>query len=236
MSQPITSDLALDDIELARRIAGGDNVAFETVMRRHNGMLFRVARSILKDDHEAEDALQEAYVDAYRKIAKFRGDAKLSTWLTRIVINEALGRLRKRKRDGVVVPLIAPKRDGQEREEPALADQSSESPENAVLRSEVRRLLEQKVDELPVAYRTVFIMREVEEMTVEETAMCLSIPNATVRTRSFRARALLRESLARELDMATIDVFAFAGERCDRIVAGVLQRVRELSPPPGSAS
>ena len=234
--QPITLDLALDDIELARRIASGDNVAFETAMRRHNGMLFRVARSILKDDHEAEDALQEAYVDAYRQIAKFRGDAKLSTWLTRIVINEALGRLRKRKRDGVVVPLIAAQRDAQEREEPALEDRSSESPENAVLRSEVRRLLEQKVDELPVAYRTVFIMREVEEMTVEETAMCLSIPNATVRTRLFRARALLRESLARELDMATIGVFAFAGERCDRIVAGVLQRVRDLGPPRGSAS
>ena len=234
--QPITSDLALDDIELARRIASGDNVAFETVMRRHNGMLFRVARSILKDDHEAEDALQEAYVDAYRQIAKFRGDAKLSTWLTRIVINEALGRLRKRKRDGVVVPLIAAQRDAQEREEPALDDRSSESPENAVLRSEVRRLLEQKVDKLPVAYRTVFIMREVEEMTVEETATCLSIPNATVRTRLFRARALLRESLARELDMATIGVFAFAGERCDRIVAGVLQRVRELVSPRGNAS
>jgi RNA polymerase sigma-70 factor (ECF subfamily) len=234
--QPITLDLALDDIELARRIASGDNVAFETVMRRHNGMLFRVARSILKDDHEAEDALQEAYVDAYGQIAKFRGDAKLSTWLTRIVINEALGRLRKRKRDGVVVPLTAAQPDAQEREEPVLDDRSSESPENAVLRSEVRRLLEQKVDKLPVAYRTVFIMREVEEMTVEETAMCLSIPSATVRTRLFRARALLRESLARELDMATIGVFAFAGERCDRIVAGVLRRVRELGPPRGNAS
>ena len=152
------------------------------------------------------------------------------------MINEALGRLRKRKHDGVVVPLITAQRDAHEREERALEDRSSESPENAVLRSEVRRLLEQKVDELPVAYRTVFIMREVEEMTVEETAMCLSIPNATVRTRLFRARALLRESLARELDMATIDVFAFAGERCDRIVAGVLQRVRDLGPPRGSAS
>jgi RNA polymerase sigma-70 factor (ECF subfamily) len=233
---PFTSGLELDDVELARRIGNGDNAAFETVMRRHNGMLFRVARSILKDSHEAEDALQDAYVDAYRQIAKFRGDAKLSTWLTRIVINQALGRLRKRKSDGVVVPLSTPQRDGPEPEEPLLVDQKSESPENAVLRTEVRRLLEQKIDELPVAYRMVFIMREVEEMTVEETAMSLSIPNATVRTRLFRARALLRESLARELDMATIDVFAFAGERCDRIVAGVLERVRERHPPPDSPS
>jgi RNA polymerase sigma-70 factor (ECF subfamily) len=105
-----------------------------------------------------------------------------------------------------------------------LADERTESPPGATLRAEIRRALERRIDELPLAFRTVFVMREVEDMTVEETAECLSIPAATVRTRLFRARALLREALARDMDMATIDVFSFAGERCDRIVAGVLAR------------
>lgn len=227
--QPIASGPVLDDAELVRRIARHDEGAFEIVMRRHNSRLFRVARAILKDDAEAEDALQEAYIDAYRHIGQFRGDAKLTTWLTRIVINQALGRSRKQKRDGVVVPFATPYRDEQEHEELVVADDRTESPETAAMRAEVRRLLEQKIDELPAAFRTVFVMREVEEMTVEETATCLSIPSGTVRTRLFRARALLRESLARELDMASIDVFAFAGERCDRIVEAALERSRALA-------
>ena len=106
-----------------------------------------------------------------------------------------------------------------------MADDSAESPSAALLRAEVRRMLERRIDELPVAFRTVFIMREVEDMTVEETAECLGIPASTVRTRLFRARARLRESLARDMDMATADVFSFAGDRCDRIVAAVLAAV-----------
>ena len=227
-AQPIKSDLSLDDAALARRIARGDEAAFEAVMRQQNGRLFRVARSILKDDADAEDALQEAYIDAYRNIAKFRGDARLSTWLTRIVINQALGRLRKQKRDGVIVPFSTTRGSDNEPEEPVLADTRNDSPETAAMRADMRRLLEQKLDELPVAFRTVFVMREVEEMTVEETAECLAIPSATVRSRLFRARALLRESLARDLDMASAEVFAFAGERCDRIVARALERFRVL--------
>ena len=229
-----TANLAPDDGELARRIGRGDNTAFETVMRRHNGMLFRVARSILRDDAEAEDALQEAYIDAYRHIGKFRGDAKLSTWLTRIVINQALGRLRKHKHDSVVVPFTTLQSRDPEQEEPVLADPTSESPESAAIRADIRRVLELKIGELPIAYRTVFIMREVEDMTVEETAACLSIPAATVRTRLFRARALLRESLVREIDMATVEVFPFAGERCDRVVAAVFERLRALGTAPAS--
>jgi RNA polymerase sigma-70 factor, ECF subfamily len=228
-SQPVTSDPELDDAELVRRTARNNEATFETIMRRHNGRLFRVARAILKDDAEAEDALQEAYIDAYRNIGKFRGDANLWTWLTRIVINQALGRLRRKKRDGVVVPFATLQGDDQEHEESAVSDTRTDSPETAAMRADIRRLLEQKLDELPVAFRTVFIMREVEEMTVEETAACLSIPSATVRTRLFRARALLRESLAREVDMASAEVFAFAGERCDRIVARALERFRVLA-------
>lgn len=215
----------LDDAELARRIAAADPVAFETLMRRYNGRLFRVARAILKDDSDAEDALQDAYLDAYRHMADFRGGAQLATWLTRIVVNQSLMRLRKQKRDRVVVPFGD--RHGTEREhvDTDVADPHTESPTHAMLRAEIRVMLERRIDELPIAFRTVFVMREVEEMTVEETATCLAIPAATVRSRLFRARALLRESLARDVDMATGDVFSFAGERCDRIVTRVLNGI-----------
>ena len=208
-------------------------------MRRHNGRLFRVARAILKDDADAEDVLQDAYLDAYRHIGDLRGEAQLATWLTRIVINHALMRLRRHRRDRVVVPFgERPPEDGglepDQAEAAGMADESVESPPGAVLRGEIRRLLERKIDDLPVAFRTVFVMRDVEEMSVQETADCLSIPAATVRTRLFRARALLREALARDLDAATVGVFGFAGERCDRIVAGVLARSRAGAEPPAS--
>lgn len=215
-----------DDAELARRIGLRDERAFEALMRRHNRMLYRIARSILKDDAEAEDAVQEAYFAAYRNIGGFRGGAKLSTWLARIVLNEAYGRLRKRKRAGVVVPFDACDRGEHPFEEGAMADATTAAPEAAAMRAELRRLLERRIDELPAQFRTVFILRDVEEMSVEDTAECLDVPPATVRTRAFRARALLRESLARDIDVATIDAFGFAGERCDRIVAAVLDRLR----------
>lgn len=226
--QAIRTAAVLDDAELARRVAGQDTTAFEALMRRYNARLFRVARAILKDDAEAEDALQEAYMAAYSHIASFRANATLSTWLTRIVINEALGRLRRRKRD-VVVPFAPTVHNDHDEEIPIVSDHPSASPEGATLRAELRRLLERRIDALPVAFRTVFLLREVEELSVEETAECLSIPEPTVRSRLFRARALLRESLSRDLDATTLDVFGFAGERCDRIVAGVLDRLIRLS-------
>ena len=200
-----------------------DYQAFEAVMRRHNGRLFRVARSILKNDADAEDALQDAYLEAYRHLDEFRAEAQLSTWLTRIVVNQSLMRVRKQKRDGTVVPFQP---EGAEpRPEVEVRDDKSESPSTTVLRTEMRRILERRIDELPVAYRTVFVMREIEDMSVEETAQCLDIPSSTVRTRLFRARALLRASVSRDVDMATGDVFAFLGARCDRIVANVLARL-----------
>jgi len=224
----------LDDAELVARTARGDHAAFEAMMRRYNSRLFRVARAILKDDAEAEEALQDAYLTAYRRMNEFRGDARVSTWLTRIVINQSLMRLRRQKRDRVVVPFTRPGESattGDPQEIEAVADKRTESPSNATLRGEVRRILERRIDELPVAFRTVFIMREVEDMTVEETATCLGIPETTVRTRLFRARALLRQSLERELDAATANIFGFAGERCDRIVATVLARAQSDPPP-----
>ena len=229
-SQPAASLTSLDDLVLADHIARGDHAAFETLMRRHNGRLFRLARAVLRDDAEAEDALQDAYLDAYRHIADFRGTAQIGTWLGRIVVNRALMRLRRRQRDRVVVPLGTlggPEPDGAEPEatEPGGGEETLQSAPGLVLRGELRRLLERRIDDLPMAFRTVFVMRDVEDMSVQETAECLDIPSATVRTRLFRARALLREALARDLDAATAGVFGFAGERCDRIVAGVLARL-----------
>jgi RNA polymerase sigma-70 factor (ECF subfamily) len=218
-----------DDVELARRIGQRDEYAFEALMRRHNRMLYRLARSILKDEAEAEDAVQEAYLAAYRNIAGFRGGAKLSTWLARIVINEAYGRLRKQKHAAVVVAFDAHDRSEDRLEESAMADKITEPPEAAAMRGELRGLLERRIDELPAQFRTVFILRDVDEMSVEETAECLDVPPATVRTRAFRARALLRASLARDIDVATVDAFGFAGERCDRIVAKVLERCRAIT-------
>ncbi|MEO8078617.1 MAG: RNA polymerase sigma factor [Acidobacteriota bacterium] len=213
------------DTSLVRRVALGDQAAFEALMRRHNTRLFRVARAILRDDTEAEDALQDAYLDAYRHLGEFRGDSQPATWLTRIVINQALMRRRRSRRGGASVIQFSHRNPtGAHRTEDDVADHKTESPSSATLRAEIRRMLERRIDDLPVAFRTVFVMRDVEDLSVAETAECLSIPQATVRTRLFRARALLRAGLAQDMDTAAADVFAFAGERCDRIVAGVLAR------------
>lgn len=215
---------AAADPELAERIAVGDATAFESLMRRHNGRLFRIARAILKDDSDAEDALQDAYLDAYRHMRDFQGGSELGTWLTRIVINQSLMRLRREKRRSAIVPFRRPGADDIDGPETDVADARNESASTRVLRGEIRRILECRIDELPMSFRTVFVMREVNDMSVQETADCLSISPATVRTRLFRARALLREALARDLDVAAADVFGFAGARCDRIVATVLAR------------
>ena len=195
-------------------------------MRRYNGKLFRIARAILKDDAEAEDALQEAYILAYRNIGDYRADAQLGTWLTRITINQALMRLRKQKRERVVVPFSTTSRSDDASAEGDVADERAEPPSTTTLRGEIRRILERRIDELPDAFRAVFVMREVEDMTVQETADCLSLPPATVRTRLFRARGMLREALARDMDTAAVDIYGFAGDRCDRIVATVLAKLR----------
>jgi RNA polymerase sigma-70 factor, ECF subfamily len=222
-AQPST----LSDTELCARIAQGDMRALEHLMRLHNRTMYRTARAILRDDAEAEDAVQDAYLQIYRSIGAFRGDAKLSTWLVRIVVNEALARRRKDARRASIVPI---RRGGvEEHEFEAEAEvREGNGPESQAQRSELRRLLEQKIDELPEAFRAVFMLRALEELPVDETAAVLGVPEATVRTRFFRARSLLRESLSQEIDLAFDDAFAFLGERCDRIVAGVLDKLRDL--------
>src|SRR3989442_7616577 len=199
-----------------------DAQAFERIMRENNRMLFRTARAILRDDAEAEDALQEAYVQAYHALASFRGEAKLSTWLARIVANEALMRLRKLSRRAEIVPIQPAS--AQEVEQVSDTDMDN-APDASAERKEMRLALESQIDALPDNYRAVFMLRAVEELSVEETAAVLEIPPATVRTRFFRARSLLREALAQKIDLAYEDAFSFAGSRRDRIVARVLERI-----------
>lgn len=221
-----------DDLALVQRIVRGDHAAFSQLMRLYNMALFRTARAILRSDADAEDVLQESYMAAFQHMAEFRGESRLATWLTRIVINRALGRLRSHRRDNVVELLGDGTAGHVSADDESRDDGRVESPEASAMRAQLRRLLERKIDELPLAFRTAFMLREVEEMTIEEAAECLAIPPATVRTRVFRARALLRASLAEEMDVATADVFSFAGARCDRIVAGVLERLRAIDAAP----
>lgn len=247
LAQPDSPTAAnrLSDAELAERSASGDQAAFRLVMRRNNRVLFRTARSILKDDAEAEDAVQEAYLLAYRGVGAFRREAKLSTWLVRIVANEALARLRKRRRRAEVITLDSEYQGAGQESPPeaaagaAAARSRAESPDNGALRAEVRRLLEAKIDLLPDAFRTVFVLRALEEMSAEETAACLSIPPATVRTRFFRAKSLLRESLSRDIDVVMEETFPFAGMRCDRMIEAVARQIwgveASLSQPEGQS-
>lgn len=211
------------EAELVSMAIAGNSAAFSQIMRRHNRLLFRTARSILKNDDDTQDALQEAYLRAWRALASFRSDAKLSTWLVRIAVNEALGRLR---RSGAhVLPLNATIDVDGEAQEMHMQANPDDQPESSVMRAQIRQQIEARIDSLPDAFRSVFMLRGVEEMSVEETALALDIAQATVRSRFFRARGLLREGLSRDIDMGISDAFSFAGERCDRIVATVLASI-----------
>jgi RNA polymerase sigma factor (sigma-70 family) len=211
-----------DDLALAQRAGSGDRAAFEQVMRRYNRRLFRLARATLRDDAEAEDALQDAYIAAFRNLHKYKGNAALSTWLSRLVLNECLGRLRRTARRNNIAPIFSPP-DYASLEQ--MATSTMESPDGTTMRAQLKSLLERKIDALPESFRVVFVLRAIEELSVEETAACLELSEATVRTRHFRARSLLRESLASEMDLAERDVFEFGGMHCDRIVAAVLARL-----------
>jgi RNA polymerase sigma-70 factor (ECF subfamily) len=224
----VTTDTA--DRALAAQIAAGDVRAFERLLRRFNRPLYRVARAIVKDDAEAEDVLQEAMLRAFRAMGSFRGDARLSTWLVRIVANEALARLRTRARRADVVPLAPDTQDFDAMDIPETAA-LPQDPERSALRGEMRRLIEARIDALPDAFRAVFVLRALQELSVEETAACLAIPPATVRTRFFRARSLLREALSSDIDRAYESAYEFGGTNCDRITAAVLARIAALAPP-----
>lgn len=220
-----TGDPDLSDEALVARVIAGDSAAFEPLMRRYNRLLFRTARSIVQDDSEAEDVLQSAYLHAFSTLSSFHGEARLSTWLVRIVMNEALARVRKTQRRAEIIQLEAYMDDDQLDAQADASTSAFEEPQVAAMRAQTRRLLERKIDELPESFRTVFMLREVEEMTVEEASEALGIPEATVRTRHFRGRSMLRESLSREVDFALEEAFGFDGVRCNRIVASIMEQL-----------
>lgn len=225
---------ALEDADLVALVRGGDRQAFRHVMRRSNQRLFRVARGVLNNDDEAEDVVQEAYVHAYEKLATFRGEASLLTWLTRIVLNEAYGRLRHRRPTVDIEQIEAAQAEGGR----VLAFPSrfgSEDPAAAAAREQMRHLLERAVDELPEPFRIVFVLREIEECTVEETAASLELRPETVKTRLHRARRLLRAALHDSLASSLGDAFPFLGPRCDRVTETVMQRLEGRPPLPPAA-
>ncbi|GAA4404631.1 RNA polymerase sigma factor [Advenella faeciporci] len=223
--KPHTNSVETSDNDLVFQVIAGNTSAFAILMRRYNPRLFRVARSILKQDSDAEDALQEAYIHAFLHLATFRAEALFSTWLTRIVINESLGRIRKKRQWNNVVELHENISSADIAEGANMKIDTHSEPEQQVLQTEIRHLIEQKLDTLPHQLRLVFILRAVEEMPATEIAIMLDIPEATVRTHFFRARQLMQAALSKEIETAYGNVFAFDGERCDRIVAAVMSRL-----------
>ena len=217
---------ALGDEVLVRMAGDGDEEAVRVLVRRHNRRLFRVARAVLRDDAEAEDVVQETYVRAFTNLASFRGEAGLSTWLTRIALNDALGRARRRRPSvefsdeeiGQGRVLMFPSMTGVE-----------SNPESETARGHMRRILEEAVDELPDPFRVVFVMRDVEGLNVAETASHLSIKAETVKTRLFRARRLLRSAIEQRLSAGFSELFPFDGERCANTADRVLERLRTVS-------
>jgi RNA polymerase sigma-70 factor, ECF subfamily len=219
------------DTELVALIRAGDGAAFRAIMQRYNQRLYRVARGIVRDEAEAEDVLQEAYLRAFAGLREFRGDSGLATWLTRIVMNEALGRMRRRRPTEELEVLDRAIEQGDTRVIMFPGVHASPSPEAAAARTEVRRLLEHAIDELPEAFRLVFVMRDVEEMSIEETAANLAIRPETVKTRLHRARKLLRKNLDAKLATVLKDTFPFQGARCARITEAVMARLGLESTP-----
>lgn len=217
----------LPDHVAAARVLAGDAALFELIMRRYNRRLFRIARSILRDEAEAEDAVQEAYVRAYLKLGQFRGPDGFASWLCRIASNEAL--MRHRRRRGLVLAPLA-ELDEPSNQDAAMMDphSSAANPESALHEHQLRRLLEEAIDALPEVYSSAFVLREVEQLSVAETAACLGIDATTVKTRVHRARRLLQKGLSQELIAALPGAFAFDGERCERLVVGVFRRLNVL--------
>jgi RNA polymerase sigma-70 factor (ECF subfamily) len=216
--------LGLPEPELVGFARGGDREAFRAIMTRCNQRLFRVARAVVRDEAEAEDVLQEAYTRAFAAIGDFRGEAGVATWLTRIVLNEAHGRLRRRRPTVDLEALeMAQDEGGQVLNFPNMT--KSGDPEADAARAQIRRLLERAVDELPEPFRLVFILREVEELSVEETAIHLNLKVETVKTRLHRARRRLREALDAQLADVMVGAYPFLGARCARITEAVLKRL-----------
>ena len=213
-----------DDDDLLEGARRKDRDAIRLIIKQHNQRLYRIARSIVRNDSDAEDVLQEAYVRAFTNLSQFRGEARLSTWLARIVINEALGLIRRR-RPAIDIALVSanPALDAEIIRFPGA--NPVPDPEMTMAQTEIRTLLERAIDKLPSAFREVLIARLVEGMSVAETAELFGIPSQTVKTRLFRARALMRTEMERHIGPILGNAFPFAGERCERLTAGTLKRL-----------
>lgn len=219
-----------DEADLVRRALGRDGDAFRTIMQRHNRRLYRIARSILRDDSEAEDAVQETYVNAFARLGQFRGESSLATWLSRIAINEALGRLRRQRPTADPELSEARRRDAQIIQFPQTG--ASDDPEKTMAQREILRLVERATDNLPEAFRIVFVARVIEGLSVEETADLLDLQPETVKTRLHRARHLVRKQLDQQIGPVLMDAFPFAGRRCEQLVSAVMRRLElpDLTP------
>jgi RNA polymerase sigma-70 factor, ECF subfamily len=206
---------ALSDEDVVRRVKAGDGALFELLMRRYNQRLYRVARSIVRDDTEAEDVMQQAYVNAYAHLAQFAGRAKFSTWLTRIAVYEALARRRRRGK----LPEIDSMSDHDDA--PGALASAGLDPEQEAITGELRTALEASLDAIPEMYRTVFVLREVEGLSTAEAADCLESSEDVVKTRLHRAKVLLRQELLTRAGTGAREAFSFHAVRCDRVVAAV---------------
>jgi RNA polymerase sigma-70 factor, ECF subfamily len=221
--QPQNLD-TLDDAELVRLARRRNGDAFRIIMQRHNQRLYRVARSVVQDDSEAEDVVQEAYVRAFGSLGQFRGDASLATWLTRISLNEALGRLR-RQRPMVDLEVLDAEPSGGSQIIPFPLMPAAVDLERAAAQRQIRHLIEGAIDSLPEIFRVVFVMRDVEDLSIEETADFLGLPPATVKTRLHRARRQLRQALDEQLASTLTEAFPFDGKRCRQMADKVLERL-----------
>jgi RNA polymerase sigma-70 factor (ECF subfamily) len=210
----------LTDEEIVRRVRAGESALFEILVRRHNQRLFRVARAILKDETEAEDVMQQSYVNAFTSLHQFEERARFSTWLTRIAVHEALARLRRRGRFEEVDAMA----EAHEKTMESLTSRDR-SPEDEALGREMRVILESAFDALPEIYRSVFLLREVEAVSTTDAAECLGISEDTVKTRLHRARAMLRAELFERAGLTAADLFPLHLSRCDRVLAGVFTQL-----------
>jgi len=222
LASPVTrQDLEqVDEAQIVALARSGSEPAFREIMRRNNRRLYRIARAVLRDPCEAEDVLQDAYLKAFAGLAGFRGAASLSTWLTRIILNEALQRRRRRHETVELRELDRLPTKGANIL--VFPMSNSGNPETSAARAQIRGLLERAIDDLPSSFRLVFVMRDVEEMSVEETAARLKLRPETVKTRLFRARRLLRRALHAKLASGVNEIFPFDGARCARITDAVL--------------
>jgi RNA polymerase sigma-70 factor, ECF subfamily len=212
-----------EDAELVRRALARDGTAFRAIMKQHNRRLYRIARSILRDDSEAEDVVQEAYVNAFAHLGAFRGDSSLATWLSRIAMNEALGRLRRERKTVDLETFKGQRTEAEIIQFPQTA--TSNDPERTMAQREILQLVERTTDNLPEIFRTVFVTRVIEGMSVEETADLLGLKAKTVKTRLHRARRLVREQLDKQIGPVLMDAFPFAGRRCERMTSAIMQRL-----------